>query len=201
MPLKRKAASPSFSPPAETQFREDDAPLYAAECILDEDGGRASKGKYLIKWAGLDPETGEPWLPSWEPRDGVSNDLIAEWKAKKTLDSSIVGEEGAKFREMLRVKMEKERKKKRAQGGPARKRERKSRETSKQIGKLTRIFLSIEVEAVGLIAREPSQVEHKRRCSCFRAPRDIFTWSAEDPRETGIEVRIKTYLHTIIPHG
>jgi hypothetical protein len=62
--------------------------MWEAEAILDEDPG---KKKFLLKWAGVDPHTGEPWAHSWEDKNGVTQNLIDEWKAKKKRDPLLVG--------------------------------------------------------------------------------------------------------------
>lgn len=38
---------------------------------------------YLIRWAGIDPETGETWKPSWVSKQDCSQDLVAEWTARR----------------------------------------------------------------------------------------------------------------------
>jgi hypothetical protein len=91
------------SPPPETQFIPDDgAQMWEAVCILDEIGPRGGAGNYLIKWAGKNPATGEPWDPSWEPKGGATQDLIQEWKEKKEQDPTIVGKEGARLRAKMK---------------------------------------------------------------------------------------------------
>ncbi|THG98956.1 hypothetical protein EW145_g7343 [Phellinidium pouzarii] len=39
--------------------------------------------RFLIKWAGADSD-GNPWPDSWVPREDVTDDLVSEWKAKKS---------------------------------------------------------------------------------------------------------------------
>ncbi|KAL8293394.1 hypothetical protein RQP46_000095 [Phenoliferia psychrophenolica] len=45
------------------------------------------KGKYYIEWAGIDPDTGEAWKPTWEPKKtcGATKALISDWKESKRL--------------------------------------------------------------------------------------------------------------------
>jgi hypothetical protein len=132
---KRKPATArEQSPPAETQFIPDDgAQMWEAICILDEIGPRGGAGKYLIKWAGTDPATGEAWDPSWEPKGGASQDLIQEWKEKKEEDPTIVGKEGARLQAMMKSRATKkkqvqDKKKKRTAEGPVAKMKRKRAE-------------------------------------------------------------------------
>ncbi|KAA1083185.1 hypothetical protein PGT21_027186 [Puccinia graminis f. sp. tritici] len=51
---------------------------WAANQILREKGG-----KYLIEWSGLDPATGRPWEPSWEPKKMANRALVADWRKAK----------------------------------------------------------------------------------------------------------------------
>lgn len=52
--------------------------LWTVLAITDE-----RKGKYKVKWAGINPETGRPWPQNWVPRADCTDDLVAEWKRKK----------------------------------------------------------------------------------------------------------------------
>lgn len=60
-----QAGSTQFNPSADGQ-------MFKALSILEEKGK-----KYLIDWAGTDPETGKHWEPTWEPKGHASNKLIA----------------------------------------------------------------------------------------------------------------------------
>lgn len=40
---------------------------------------------YLVKWAGLDPATKQPWPDSWVAKEDCTKQLISEWKAKQKL--------------------------------------------------------------------------------------------------------------------
>lgn len=51
-----------------------------------------NESKYLIKWAGTD-EKGDPWPPTWEPKQNPTPDLIADWEAKKTKDKTRAQEQ------------------------------------------------------------------------------------------------------------
>lgn len=46
--------------------------------ILAED-----RRRYKIRWAGTDPDTGEPWENSWTLKEYVTSDLVQTWKRKK----------------------------------------------------------------------------------------------------------------------
>lgn len=64
----------------ETQFEqhsEDD--LYDVVEILNE----KPNGLYLVRWAGTDPN-GKPWDDSWVPRKDITDDLVLEWRRKKS---------------------------------------------------------------------------------------------------------------------
>lgn len=56
--------------------------LWEAERILDE---RRVRGKlqYRIQWRGIDPATGDPWAPTWEPKENPTPDLVAAWEETK----------------------------------------------------------------------------------------------------------------------
>ena len=61
--------------PHESDDEEDR--MWAVEEILAE-----NHGFYLLRWVGLD-ENGQPWPDSWVAKHDVTDDLIAEWKARK----------------------------------------------------------------------------------------------------------------------
>ena len=66
---------------SETQFVDqsgDEDVLWEVQEITDERGK-----KYKVKWAGIDPATKKPWAQSWVAKHDCTNDLVAEWKAKK----------------------------------------------------------------------------------------------------------------------
>ena len=48
--------------------------------IVDED-----RTRYKVKWAGIDPQTGEPWEDSWTLKAYVTPDLKQVWIKKKKL--------------------------------------------------------------------------------------------------------------------
>lgn len=48
---------------------------YRAFEILDEG--------YLVRWAGIDPETNEPWKPTWVPKRDCDEELVARWEQNK----------------------------------------------------------------------------------------------------------------------
>lgn len=74
--------------------------LWEADSILQERRiGR--KLQYLIKWKGIDPHTGEEYLPSWEPEENPTKDLVATWqqeKAKRDIASASGGTESNRSR-------------------------------------------------------------------------------------------------------
>ncbi len=35
---------------------------------------------YLVRWAGIDPDTGEPWKPTWVPKRDCGEELITRWE-------------------------------------------------------------------------------------------------------------------------
>jgi hypothetical protein len=93
------SASGSVEPPPETQYVSqsgDSENMWEVKCILDERGPRAT-GEYLLQWEGVDPQTGEPWGPTWEAKEGCSTELIREWKDKIRKDPLIVGKAGAEL--------------------------------------------------------------------------------------------------------
>jgi len=74
-------SSPVEVPVYETQFlphTDDEESLWEVLEILKE-----SKGRYLVKWGGIDPKTNKPWPDSWVPKEDCTDTLIAEWKFKK----------------------------------------------------------------------------------------------------------------------
>ncbi|KAH7868045.1 uncharacterized protein C8R40DRAFT_1063003 [Lentinula edodes] len=78
---KTKPPSPTtssaYSSPS-TQFialSDDDINLWDAVAIVDE---RATAFK--VKWAGTDPETGEPWADSWVAKCDVTPDMVDVWR-------------------------------------------------------------------------------------------------------------------------
>lgn len=55
--------------------------------ILSE---RRKKGKteYKVAWADINPQTGTPYLPSWQPAENVTDEAIVEWKIKKAREAA-----------------------------------------------------------------------------------------------------------------
>ena len=73
--------SPVDVPEYSTQFEplpDDSDTLWNVLEILKE-----NKQRYLVKWEGIDPETGKPWRHSWVPKSDCTDDLIREWKITK----------------------------------------------------------------------------------------------------------------------
>lgn len=81
-----KSRPESYKNTGELSDQEDEE-YFAAKNILDE---RA--GKYLIEWEGTDPQTGESYEPTWEPKSNATQALISEWKARKTASRVAVKE-------------------------------------------------------------------------------------------------------------
>ena len=44
------------------------------------------KEGYLVQWSGINPGTGEPWKPTWMPKQGCGKELVARWEARKNAD-------------------------------------------------------------------------------------------------------------------
>ncbi|OCF36681.1 hypothetical protein I316_01277 [Kwoniella heveanensis BCC8398] len=85
--------------PPQTQFvpeEDDEDNLWSAIEILDE-RGKPGKGEYLVKWAGVDRSTGEPWEPTWEPKQNCTPALISHWRKKKEQNPTLIGREGKKL--------------------------------------------------------------------------------------------------------
>lgn len=62
-----------------TQAPAPDAPEYEVDCLR----GRRRRGSvtyYLVQWAGVDPETQEPYAASWQPSEFISQPLIDEYE-------------------------------------------------------------------------------------------------------------------------
>jgi hypothetical protein len=62
--------------------------LWEALCILNERrasrrGARKGAREYLIKWIGIDPDTGRAWESSWEPEENANEALVASWEQEK----------------------------------------------------------------------------------------------------------------------
>lgn len=72
--------STSFSS-SEHRFQprdDDDESLWDVIDILKE-----KKRHYFVNWAGVDPQTGKPWAPSWVAKGDVTDDLVERWKKQK----------------------------------------------------------------------------------------------------------------------
>ncbi|APA06148.1 hypothetical protein sscle_01g009180 [Sclerotinia sclerotiorum 1980 UF-70] len=87
--LKRKnlAESPVRQPsPSEKRLKqkEDSPPLYNIKGILSERKiGKTTE--FLIDWED-NPETGEPYEPTWEPYSNVTEVAIYEWESKQAIN-------------------------------------------------------------------------------------------------------------------
>ncbi|KAK7954344.1 hypothetical protein PG996_015228 [Apiospora saccharicola] len=60
-----------------------DTVYYEIQGILKERKKNGRVWKYLIAWEGLDPETGQPYEPTWEPVSFVTQEAIDEWEREK----------------------------------------------------------------------------------------------------------------------
>ena len=81
MSSRNRGLSPVDVPDYSTQFEpgiDDNETLWSVLEIIKED-----KKRYLVKWEGIDPDTGKPWDPSWVPKRDCTDDLIYEWKVTK----------------------------------------------------------------------------------------------------------------------
>ncbi|KAH9816325.1 hypothetical protein DFH28DRAFT_221867 [Melampsora americana] len=82
----RDTRDPSYSTSESGDNILDSENEYEAIEILEE-----SRTEYLIRWAGVDPETNEPWEPSWQPKRNASEALVKTWidskKRRKTRSS------------------------------------------------------------------------------------------------------------------
>jgi hypothetical protein len=52
-------------PTAPSQSSSSQEGLWEVEKILDEKKDKRGKVKFLLKWAGIDPDTGKQWDPTW----------------------------------------------------------------------------------------------------------------------------------------
>ncbi|KAH6042726.1 hypothetical protein HBI54_127750 [Parastagonospora nodorum] len=87
---RRTTQSKSTKRPKHVDSENEASPtedLWAAERILDE---RRVRGKlqYRIKWKGIDPATGDEYVPSWEPKENPTPDLVAAWEERKRATTS-----------------------------------------------------------------------------------------------------------------
>lgn len=56
--------------------------MWDASDILDE-----RPTTYLIKWKGKNPNTGNPWMNTWEEKSGCTEPLVAAWEARNSKDT------------------------------------------------------------------------------------------------------------------
>ncbi|GAA5901297.1 hypothetical protein JCM6882_007737 [Rhodosporidiobolus microsporus] len=68
------AAGAEDSSEGSDKAEEDSQGYWEAKEILDE-----AKNKYLISWKGTD-ENGEPWEPTWEPKENANSVLVESWR-------------------------------------------------------------------------------------------------------------------------
>jgi hypothetical protein len=86
-PRKYTKSRPKSNNGTTNPSKQEDEEYFAAKNILDE---RART--YLIEWEGTDPETGESYEPTWEPKSNATPALITEWKARKAANRAAVKE-------------------------------------------------------------------------------------------------------------
>ncbi|KAH9882521.1 hypothetical protein J1614_000757 [Plenodomus biglobosus] len=65
--------------------------FWFAERILEEKVERGRK-QFKVQWQGLDPKTGTPWEPTWEPKENCTELLLASWEIEKTVSHSTTRE-------------------------------------------------------------------------------------------------------------
>ena len=154
--------SPSPSPPLQTQFdTQNSDDLWDAIAILDERGETGS-GFYLIQWAGIDPDTGNAWEPTWEHRRDVTPALAAEWKQKKKLNPGIIGVEGRKLADAKKAEKEAERKRKREEK-EAQKKKKKAKTNKRQyLNELLTLRFSKTHSGQLVIVRPQTRERHRR---------------------------------------
>jgi hypothetical protein len=77
---------PKYSDSSDTE-QPSGGDFWEAESILQEKRtGR--KLLYLIQWKGVDPATGDEYLPTWEPEEHPTADLVAVWQQEKAARAS-----------------------------------------------------------------------------------------------------------------
>lgn len=87
----RAGTSKQVTPePEDTQSSSLPEDMWIAEAILDQ-RGKGTQVEYCIHWAGVDPDTGKPWSPTWQRRADCTVPLLDEWETKKSADPGIVG--------------------------------------------------------------------------------------------------------------
>ena len=73
-------APSTHSTQSETQFipqSDDEETLWTVIEITAE-----RPKHYKVRWDGLDPDTGRPWVQSWVPKGDCTDDLRKVWKKK-----------------------------------------------------------------------------------------------------------------------
>lgn len=63
-------------------------PNYALEILFEG---------YIVRWAGVDPENGEEWKPSFLSREHCSPELISRWEASKEKAASESRQQSSKL--------------------------------------------------------------------------------------------------------
>ncbi|KAL1589764.1 hypothetical protein WHR41_01617 [Cladosporium halotolerans] len=103
-PSKRlKRASTESSPHPHGDF--DDEKFYKVRTVLEERGSHKNR-QYLIDWED-DEQTGEKFEPTWEPRENVNEEALADWaeqKAAKGNDARTTPSNGSERASVTPVK-------------------------------------------------------------------------------------------------
>lgn len=69
----------------ESQAASGESDLWAVTEILAEKGN-----KYRVQWDGTDPETGEPWPPSWIPKTYATQGESVRLSTRNTITFSLL---------------------------------------------------------------------------------------------------------------
>jgi hypothetical protein len=73
----------AFTATAKRSRRKDQSPVKTGTGLLLR-SLTSRKHDYLVKWDGINPETGRAWTPSWtSKKTEVTEDLIEVWETKK----------------------------------------------------------------------------------------------------------------------
>ena len=74
-----KSDGPEDLQQQETSNASDQEERWEVDCLMNK-RKRQGRTYYLVKWAGVDPETHEPYDPSWEPEEHIAKDLIDDYE-------------------------------------------------------------------------------------------------------------------------
>jgi hypothetical protein len=73
------AQSGASSASSNTLGQASDKPAWEVDCLRGR-RKRAGVTYYLVQWAGVDPTSNQPYAPTWEPAELISQDLIDEFE-------------------------------------------------------------------------------------------------------------------------